>query len=449
MNRRYIEDKLAKLLMKLRASNEKISKAQNAASRRKPLVTKASFVSRAKSVVKSIKALGGQFTKSTKKLLDAQNKKKEDYRQFKADNGLPRDARTPDLLNTYFVLMGFLCGETLLVAGIFISDGKFDVVLGLTYAATMSAVTILLGMFTGYLPGRFLAHKIGARLYTNRDIAIRLTAWAGFLIGIASFLLLLFSSARVRALGTHKGIFDFAEVSLYDTFNDYLAIAVAIVAGVAGMAAIMKGMTGIKDIKPGFTEALRAATDDIRKAAEDAYYRALDHVDDLYENAVAEIEDSLAEIEDYAEDRLEALAEDHERITAHNHEVEAGRELIERLIEEERQQRECVTLKPAQPMDIDWSAFDRLMIAPPEEAQNPDSSTTNDDDQVAAALAALGQAHLQAVAEIENDYAAFLAEIVSPLDEQENEKWYAEIIEHPAAGPAGAVADPNGANSPH
>lgn len=329
----------------------------------------------------------------------------EGCRAFRLDQDIRRDAHTPSIVSTVLVAQAAILAEGMTTAGLMIADGKMDVIAGLMYGVSIAALNVWTGLLTGWLPGRHLLYRIDARDPKPRDRKIRIAAWGGFAALTGAMGLLNFAAARVRATGSHKNIFDFEAVGLLSTAGDYYAVAIMVLGVIGGVLAIYKGWTGISDPIPGFSELQRQATTAIDDAADDLRNRLLDSTEAIYDTTMEDLEILLDELDDAAERRHAEFVEINDEIVGHNHDVEAAKEKLLRLAEEERATREAIKKKTVRAPKIDLSAFNALKLT---EIAMPDAEPENRFD-AKALMARLESAFNQATAAVEGAFATFMA----------------------------------------
>lgn len=333
--------------------------------------------------------------------------KAADYRRFKLDHGIERDAITPDLFTTGLIAAVAGLAEAAMTAGLFFADGKMDLVSGLTYGVMFSALNISTGLFNGYVPGRWLGYRANAPETLPGDRIKRALGWAGF-AGMSGVMgLLAFAAARVRATGDHSDIWDFSEVRLVQTFDDYFAICLVVTACLGGAIAFMKGRSGIKDPVIGFTEARAQATSDIAEGAEDFYEQRLDALEAVFETAMERLED----VETQAEEDEEAAREAGDSVSNaalnHNDKLETAKDTVRRMALEARQKYVAVHKKSPAAARLDLSAFDAQTVdtaAIPRTDTRPESPV-----DATESVMRLQAAYDRAVAAVDAAYTRFRA----------------------------------------
>lgn len=367
------------------------------------------------SATKSLDRLTYQISARFRALTERRNIAAESLRGFVVDHGLQRPVRNPDVFKTVMVTQGALLCEAVFASFLLISDGKTGIYEGIGYGLVFSFITIATGMVTGFFGCRWIGYRFHAPYSYPVDRLKRIAGWCGLGLGIGVIGTLGFAAARVRATGSHSGIFSFDEVSLSATFNDYFALALPVLAMLGATLAIYKGYSGIEDPYPGFQAAQEAAEAQIIEDAEELR-------DDLIETAATIRDDALDALDEDVDD-IAATREEHQagqaeytsQAISHNASVEAARETARKWASEELARAVFVTNREdgSNTTDIfasgfDDSAFDAWLVpeTPPGDPLDSDAPEVRD---VGADRAAIETAHADAVATIGDAYAAFLA----------------------------------------
>ena len=289
----------------------------------------------------------------------------ESYRGFKFDHDLNRDARTPNIFSTLMVVQGTILAEGAVTAALLVSDGRLDVAIGGAYGLSIASVNVATGLLCGFLPGRYFGYRLRAVESWPSDWKIRAFARTSFTALCGVMGTLNFAAARVRATGSHEGIFNFDAVSLAVTFNDYFAIAIMTIGLIGGVLAIYKGWTGISDPVPGFSEAKWESTTDIDEAAQDLRDRYLDAAEALFESALDHLEDRVNDIEDTTDIYNELFANANDLIVAHNDNVEAAKEAAQAMEDAARESYRSIKKRKPPGTQLDLCTFDALEIPEP------------------------------------------------------------------------------------
>ena len=364
-SRRNIALQVERLLKALREAFQDIADQHRRDSAiAKPPAAWASMKQAVETAIQELDRIKPRVVLAMTSLADARTAKTQEYRAFKLDHGVGRDARRPDILTTLLIAVLAILIEGAITASLMIADGKMDIVSGAAYGLSFAAIGFGAGLFNGYFPGRYLDYRVDSPSPRSRDRLTRIAAWTGFggLLGVMG--LLSFAAARVRATGSHTDIFDFSAVSFGATFADYFALAIMAVGGLGGLLAVYKGRTGISDPIPGFAEAEHEAKAAIVDAAQDSADAYFDAAETVYETVRDRLDDLVSEQDDDDRDRAEANADLNAAIVAHNHAVDSAIETFLRLWEEDRSSVEYITQKPQRGRKPDTEIFDALRYPP-------------------------------------------------------------------------------------
>lgn len=155
---------------------------------------------------------------------------------------------------------------------------------------------------------------------------MRTMALGGTILGTGLGAVLVFSAARLRALGSHEGVFSFETVSLFETYNDSLVILITVIGGASILLAAREGYLGFSDPIPGYSEAYDQATVDIDAAAEELVDDAIEGIEDLGDDALSDAGDTLEAAQNGPATLRAALLEQSRRIEVHNDTVRAARD---------------------------------------------------------------------------------------------------------------------------
>lgn len=190
---------------------------------------------------------------------------------------------------------------------------------------------------------------------------IRTLALGGTVVGGGFAVLMVFSAARVRALGGHGGLFSFEEVSLFETYNDGLAISITAIGVVSVIWAIREGYRGFSDL-PGFSEAYEQATTDIDEAAEELVEDAIEGVEDISDDTLEEAEQALENATGGPEALKAKLLKQARRIEPHNDAVCAAKEAADKAARKKSGIAAFILGRKGQPAPPDLSAYDDLIL---------------------------------------------------------------------------------------
>lgn len=331
------------------------------------------------------------------------------YREFKTDHGIRRDARKPDIFKTLMVAQCALLGEGGLTAVLMIADGKMDVLPGLAYGVSISAINIATGFVAGLFPFRFLSYRSDAPNPQPRDKKVRWVARFSATLAVSAMGVLHLAAARVRATGSHHDIFDFSQVGFGATFNDFYGLAIITLGTIGSILAIYKGRTGLSDPIPGFLEVREDAETKIDDAALDLFETNEDLLDDRLDDLLDPLEDMLDTMEE--EDvQPPSLAQGIEaKISEHNTAIDSTKAHLIGLADQEHVRREYIAGQCLPKKAPDLAVFEALKLTIPNGAQIARAAAPDPYAQVETAIAQVKAAHGQAMAKLREAYGAFRA----------------------------------------
>ena len=306
-----------------------------------------------------------------------------------------------------------------MATAILVSEGRMDVPAGLAFGLSFALVNIILGLLIGYLPLRYLSYRSPLDLSASdgdarpdrRASLIRKLSAFGLAAGLATEAALIFGAARLRALGTHTGAYSFSEVGFWATFDDSLAVIIAVIGVCSVTLAVLKGHSGIDDPIPGFQDAYRQATADVDEAAEEIAEQAEDDIRDRSEAALEAAEDALTDAREALEDGTARYAEIAHSIDRFNDNVLDARDAAGARARRDRGVAAYVTGRTqALPTRFDPAPYDEL-IQPgiEDEAATFRAALAGGIAALEAALAELETTRQRCLAEIRAAPAAFRA----------------------------------------
>jgi hypothetical protein len=349
-------------LKNLGASQRDILRAQSELDCGAPKLDKKTARYRLESASKAMDAAATRCVAMLERMNQQKTETKANYRQFQIDHGLTRDAVQPDTGKAILLIQGCILVEGLLTAGLMIADGKMDVVGGLVYGLSVSAINIATGVMAGFFPARYSVYKLNAPYQTPRDSLIRSVSRLAF-GGVVSVMgLLHFSAARVRATGSHADIFNFSQVGFWDTFSDFYGLAILVVGTMGGILAVYEGFQGLSDCVPNFSKIRKAAEHSIDAQADTLQEAALEAVENLYEDACDDIEDESGAAEEGRADFRKAAIALNNRISAHNHAIDYALDRLRVLQADEQARKTFVAQKKTALAAVDVTAFDALRL---------------------------------------------------------------------------------------
>jgi hypothetical protein len=197
----------------------------------------------------------------------------------------------------------FVTLEGFAAAFLMTADGQTGIFGGLGYGFSFAAATVLTGLSGGFW-GRLAFFQKDAQIRTVSARNMRRKGLTLFYGHALAALMSIFVSARIRAIGDHKGIFDFSKVTLADTFNDGISLILVIFGLISFLTAAYKGAKGLSDIRWGFSEAYHASRDGLAVQVEKLCNAAEDRIDGV----VYPLVERLSEALDRSQEAIESLA---------------------------------------------------------------------------------------------------------------------------------------------
>jgi hypothetical protein len=346
----------------LRTSQRDILRAQSELDCGAPKSDKKKARYRLESAIKAMDAAATRCVAMLDQMNQQKTEAKANYRQFQIDHGLARDAAQPDTTKAILVLQGCVLAEGLLTAGLMIADGKMDIMGGLVYGLSVSAINIATGVMAGFFPARYSVYKLDSPYQTTRNVLMRTASRFGMAGFVSLMATLHFSAARVRATGSHADIFNFSQVGFWDTFSDFYGIAIVVAGGLGGILALYEGFQGLSDPVPNFSKIRKAAEHSIDAQAEAVQEAALEAVENLYEDACDDIEDESGAAEEGRADFRKAAIALNDRIAAHNHAIDHAQDRLRVLQADEHARKTFVAQKKTALAAVDVTAFDTLRL---------------------------------------------------------------------------------------
>lgn len=181
---------------------------------------------------------------------------------------------------------------------------------------TISGVNVVLSAgLGGYAFGRYW--NFGAKC-RDSDTIITLKKWSGrtgAVLTAGAIGTLLAASGIVRATGDTEDL-SYSFESLSTAASDFHSLMLWGIGVSFSVLSWRKGLSAFSDPYPGFAEAAKAVVNASAKA-ERVRDDALDHIDDLHEDALADIDDIGADIDDQRQELTDALHDfqhDRERV---------------------------------------------------------------------------------------------------------------------------------------
>ena len=258
----------------------------------------------------SLATILAQFGEFITTCTQLREKSLEYLRYEQVRKGVLRHIREPNIAASIFLIMAFWLAEGCITGAMMTLEGKMLVFAGFTYGLIFAGINVLVGLLTGFLALRPAIAGLQRPDKHGLDYLGLFVSWAGVAIGICALAVLIFSAARVRALGGHHEIFSFEHVSLLGTFNDAITLMIVVLGIASSLISIREGFSGFTDPVPGLSEAAKSASerinDQVDEGTEAALDQIADQVDDLIEEAEDALEDSKKEIAAYEKAVLSA-----------------------------------------------------------------------------------------------------------------------------------------------
>lgn len=181
---------------------------------------------------------------------------------------------------------------------------------------TISSVNVVLSAgLGGFVCGRYWNYGAKCR---DPDTIITIKKWAGrtgAVLTAGAIGTLLVASGVVRATGDTEQL-SYSFESLSTAASDFNSLMLWGIGASFSVLSWRKGLSAFSDSYPGFAEAAMAVVKASAKA-ERVRDDALDHIDDLHEDALADIDDIRADIDDQRQDLTDVLRDfqhDRERV---------------------------------------------------------------------------------------------------------------------------------------
>lgn len=343
--------------------------------------------------------------------LSVRRQAKAQYFRFLAWlNGITRNIITPDPYNTVFIVMVFWLLEGLLTGTMMIAEGRMGIVIGFAYGLVFALVNVIVAVLTGFYALRYMTYRAKSPEPEDNDRLIRRVALGGFAFAILILLVLIFSAARVRALGTHHGIFDFETVGFFQTFDDGIAIIIIVIGIASSFIGIIKGYGGFADPVPGLSQAKRDAEDGINEQAQDIVEDYSGLIEDAVESVAERVEDSLEDISEITANRRERFSQASAAVDAHNNDIQQAKGDLSAKHNLRVRIKEELTGKRCACPPLDLSGLDALLIDPPSLNlldKSPDMSA--DIERLRGRILDLEAFRDQAIIQIKTAHAEFLA----------------------------------------
>ena len=325
-------------------------------------------------------------------------------------SGVTRNVITPDPYNTAFIIMIFWLLEGVLTAAMLVMGGMIGIFAGLAYGLIFALVNTIVSVLTGFYGLRYMGYRAKSPEPEEEDGAIRRIALGGTLFALATLLMTIFSAARVRALGTHHGIFDFEAVGFFQTFDDAIAIVIIVIGLASSFIGVIKGYNGFADPVPGLSRAKRDAEDGVNERAQDIVDDYSGLADDKVESTAERVEVSVDDISDVTAEGRERFSQTSAAVEAYNDDIQQAKGDLSAKHNLRVRIKEELTGKTCACPPLDLSGLDALRIDPPSLNlldKHPDMSA--DIERLRGRVSDLEAFRDQAIIQIKTAHAEFLA----------------------------------------
>lgn len=246
----------------------------------------------------------------------------EKLRHFQMWHGLERPPRQPDTAQAVFIIVLATCLEMGLSAFLLINDGLFTVFDASVLALIFGLVNTVTALCTGLYGWRFAGYRKRALQPESKDRFIRGLAIIGTLAGIGLIGVLQFASGRVRVLGSHEGLFDFEDVSVAATFDNYLALALMVIGCFSALINMITAYQGLADCYPGYSQISREIKTSLVTEVEEAHSETVETLREIRNGAHHEINALCTEGRKAIADYRRQCTALKKRIAAHNKHTE-------------------------------------------------------------------------------------------------------------------------------
>ena len=400
---RTVESLIASRLRDIRESFARCLRKAREIHTQNPTISKAQAEQDARQAIESILSLAVSAETQLQHLIKQRIRYFRDYRKFKWEYKIDRDATIPDVAMTLSVLTPCLFAEGGIAGAMMALDGKMGLTSGLAYGLIFAALNISLAALAGFMFVRYLNFRVHAEYPEPKDRWVRGLARGGLTLSIALLILLIFAAARTRAIGTHAGIFDFSQVSFLQTFDDSITLLIVALGMMGTVLGLYEGANGFSDPEPGFTKARKQAEEEIDSAGMALSEEAIEQIEERCEDASADYEDYLAEVRDEA-DRLNGqFATVTECWIAHNNFVRNSKDEV-RLFEHDRAQ-----IEGKLPRALDLEAFDKLLLPLEKLAHLERTPIEHDEQPSSSVLSRLAMERDQAISRVRAAHLGFLS----------------------------------------
>ena len=217
----------------------------------------------------------------------------KDFRKEQTNRGLCRlPKKKANRLATTYLVTGWVIVEGLGASYMLASSGDMGIEVAFGYGIAFACLTTIVALLTGFFGWRYYFRSPATYPEPGEDVQHRL-AGAGIIAGLVALLLLIFTTARVRQIGSHEGIWNLIEYPVTGTFNDGIGLGLLVLGLATGIFGVIKGAS-LED-EPGFRQLYEAQS------------KIDDKADELLENAKEDVEDVVDESEDEHDGYLDSL----------------------------------------------------------------------------------------------------------------------------------------------
>jgi hypothetical protein len=295
-------------------------------------------------------------------------------------HGVRRPVKLVDPTDAILKVLPFFMAEVAMVTGLLYADGKMGLVIAAAYAITFAISITAAGLIAGRFYLRYAFFRSRSTAPEPRDASMRLAARAGFVALLGLIGLVLFASARTRAVGDHSGIWNYSTVSFVDTFNSSISLIILLIGVLGAIIATDEGFRGIGEPIPGLGRAKRHAHEGVDAEAAALVEHAGDHIEDHGQQIINGLLDIADTAQETADETVDAIAAYNRDCDAHNAAIDKS--IADLKADTARQQAIQARIspnKPATPFEIDVEAFDALRV----ERIDPAGFTLSADEKAA------------------------------------------------------------------
>ena len=244
-----------------------------------------------------------------------------ELRYFRLINEIHHTAASPVIINTLLIIGPLMSIEGIAMGITMMANGDLNPVPAVGYGLVFSAVNVALAVSAGFFCTRYLTYRVHSKYPEARDEKIRKLARYGLAAHLGILALLVFSTLRVRATGSHEGIFHFGEVGFLATFDNGFTLAILGISFLSTVIGVYEGRKGFSDIVPEYTEVQRRAEIIIDDQAEALVDDTMESLEDHAQSAGDDVLDRVEEREESLNGFNDALNAIHGEIVQYNNQV--------------------------------------------------------------------------------------------------------------------------------